>query len=157
MLKIKIIAVGKIKEKYFQAGIDEYQKRMQIFAKTELITVSEEKFNGTPGEQQIKKIVEQEALRINEQIKPGEYVIANMIQGKQLSSIEFAKEISKIELTSSTIDFIIGGSYGLPDNFQRDLAISFGKMTFPHQLFRLVLCEQIYRALMINNHRQYHK
>lgn len=157
MLKIKIIAVGKVKEKFLQAGIDEYLKRMQAFCKTEIIEVSETKFTGIPNDQQINKISDTEAERINFHIKKGDFVVAAMLNGRQFDSIEFAKTISKIEMNSSVIDFVIGGSYGLPKNFSCDLAISFGKMTYPHQLFRLILCEQIYRAMMINNNRNYHK
>ncbi|WP_317694825.1 23S rRNA (pseudouridine(1915)-N(3))-methyltransferase RlmH [Xylocopilactobacillus apis] len=157
MLKIKIIAVGKVKEKFFQAGIDEYLKRMQPFCKAEIIMVNETKFSGNPNDQQIKQIVNSETLRINEYIKPDDYVIATKLQGKQLTSVEFAKKISDIEMTSSSIDFIIGGSYGLPNDFPCDFSLSFSKMTFPHQLFRLILCEQIYRSLMINGNRHYHK
>lgn len=157
MLKIKIIAVGKIKEEYLQAGIAEYLKRMQSLSKIQIISVPETKFKGNPRDQEIKLIVASEAKRIKNQLKKDDYVIATMLQGQQYSSVALAQKVAQVELQHSSIAFVIGGSYGLPPDFPADLTLSFGKLTMPHQLFRLVLCEQIYRVLMINQHRQYHK
>lgn len=157
MLKIKIIAVGKIKEKFLQSGIDEYLKRLQAFCKVEIINVNETKFVGIPNDEQIKKIVKSESERIYKQIKENEYVIATKIEGKEVTSVELAEKILKIEHQYSTIDFIVGGSYGLPKDFHSNFNISFGKLTYPHQLFQLIMCEQVYRTFMINNNRQYHK
>lgn len=157
MLKVKIVAVGKIKEKYLKDGIAEYVKRMKSFCKIEIISVAETKFIGNPKSLEIQNIVNTEFKRIKNYLKKDDFIIATKIQGTEYDSVTLAQTIAKIELQYSSIVFVIGGSYGLPSDFSANLSISFGKLTMPHQLFRLVLCEQIYRILMINNHRQYQK
>ncbi len=141
-MNIKIVCVGKLKEKYFKDGIAEYVKRMGRFAKVM---------------EQVKEI---EGRRILDKIKDKEYVYVTAIKGKERTSEEFAKEISQLTTYGhSDITFVIGGSLGTSDavNKRADDLISFGKFTMPHQLMRLVLIEQIYRAFMINSGSPYHK
>ncbi len=150
---IKIIAVGKIKERYLKDAIDEYKKRLSKYTKLELIEVEDESF------QDIEKIRKVEADKIKKHISAKDYVITMEIGGEMLDSIGFSKKIDTTFLTSSTIVFIIGGSYGLSDDIKKisNYAMSFSKLTFPHQLFRVILLEQIYRAFKIKNNENYHK
>lgn len=150
---IKIICVGKIKEKYLDDGIKEYLKRLSKFTKVEIVELQDYDFDN-------KQIVlDKEKDLILKNINLKDYIITMEINGNELSSEEFAKKIDNIYLSNSNIDFIIGGSYGLHDDIKRisNYKLSFSKMTFPHQLFRLVLLEQIYRAYKINNNESYHK
>lgn len=147
---IKIICVGKIKETYLKDGIKEYQKRITKYSKIEIIELEDES-NGN--------ILEKEKNKIMKYIQEKDYVVTLEIDGKKLDSIELAKKIDEIYLTHSNITFIIGGSYGLHEDIKKrsNYALSFSKLTFPHQLFRLMLLEQIYRAFKINNNETYHK
>ena len=149
---IKIITVGKIKEKYLTDAINEYLKRLSKYAKINLIEVPDENFD-------INKTLETEKKSILKYVSEKDYIITMEIDGKELSSIEFAKKIDEIQINNSNICFIIGGSYGLSDEIKKmsNFKLSFSKMTFPHQLFRLILLEQIYRAYKINNNESYHK
>lgn len=149
---IKIITVGKIKEKYLKDGINEYLKRMQKYAKVEIIELQDEDFD-------INKTLLKEKEKIEKYIKERDYVVTLEIDGEELSSIELSKKIDNIMLNNSDITFIIGGSYGLHDDIKKrsNFALSFSKMTFPHQLFRLILLEQIYRSFKILNNEKYHK
>lgn len=149
---IKIITVGKIKEKYLTDAINEYLKRLSKYAKINLIEVPDENFD-------ITKTLETEKKSILKYVSEKDYIITMEIEGKELSSIEFAKKIDEIQINNSNICFIIGGSYGLSDEIKKmsNFKLSFSKMTFPHQLFRLILLEQIYRAYKINNNESYHK
>ena len=149
---IKIITVGKIKEKYLKDGINEYLKRMQKYAKVEIIELQDEDFD-------INKTLLKEKEKIEKYIKEKDYVVTLEIDGEELSSIELSKKIDNIMLNNSDITFIIGGSYGLHDDIKKrsNFALSFSKMTFPHQLFRLILLEQIYRSFKILNNETYHK
>lgn len=149
---IKIITVGKIKEKYLKDGINEYLKRMQKYAKVEIIELQDEDFD-------INKTLLKEKEKIEKYIKERDYVVTLEIDGEELSSIELSKKIDNIMLNNSDITFIIGGSYGLHDDIKKrsNFALSFSKMTFPHQLFRLILLEQIYRSFKILNNETYHK
>ena len=145
---IKIITVGKIKEKYLTDAINEYLKRLSKYTKINLIEVPDENFD-------ITKTLETEKKSILKYISEKDYIITMEIEGKELSSIEFARKIDEIQISNSNICFIIGGSYGLSDEIKKmsNFKLSFSKMTFPHQLFRLILLEQIYRAYKINmNH-----
>lgn len=159
-MNIKIVCVGKLKEKYFKDGIAEYVKRMSRFAKVKIVQVPDEKAPEklSPAEmEQVKKI---EGKRILDKIKDKEYVYVTAIKGKERTSEAFAKELSDLTTYGhSDITFVIGGSLGTSDavNKRADDLISFGKFTMPHQLMRLVLIEQIYRAFMINNGSPYHK
>lgn len=150
---IKIITVGSIKEKYLKDAIDEYMKRIKKYTSIELIEVKDE---GLVEEQ---KAIYLEAEKIKKHISNKDYIITMEIEGKELSSTEFAEKLNKIQIENSNIVFIIGGSYGLSNEIkqQSKLHLSFSKMTFPHQLFRVLLLEQIYRAFKILNNESYHK
>ena len=150
---IKIICVGKIKEKFFRDAIEEYQKRLTKYTKINIIEVEDININ---NEELIKQ---KEKELILKHIDKKDYVITLEIEGKQLSSTELSKKIEEIEQISSNITFIIGGSYGLDDEIKNlsNFKLSFSKLTFPHQLFRVILLEQIYRAYKIKNNESYHK
>lgn len=150
---IKIITVGSIKEKYLKDAIEEYKKRLSRYTKLEIIEVKDE------GLVEEKKAIELESTKIEKYINERDYIITLEIEGKELNSIEFAEKLEKIQIENSNIVFIIGGSYGLSYNIKKksNWHLSFSKMTFPHQLFRVFLLEQIYRAYKINNNQKYHK
>ena len=159
MLSIKVICVGKSKEKYWDAAYAEYLKRLKGYCSPEVIEVKEAKLpaNASPADE--KKVIETEGREILGRIGSGDCVIALDIQGKELSSEEIARKISEISFDYSRISFIIGGSLGLSDEVKKraDFRMSFGKITLPHQLARVVLLEQIYRAFKINAGEAYHK
>ena len=150
---IRIIAVGSIKEKYLKDAIDEYTKRISKYTNIEIIEVKDE------GLVEPTKSLQLEEEKILKHINDKDYIITLEIEGKCLSSTELASKLDKITLEASTITFIIGGSYGLSQNIKdkAKLHLSFSKMTFPHQLFRVLLLEQIYRSFKINNNESYHK
>lgn len=159
-MNIKIVCVGKLKEKYFKDGIAEYMKRMDRYAKMKIVQVPDEKAPEKLSPAEMEKVKEIEGERILSKIKDKEYVYVTAIKGKERTSEEFAKEIQNLATYGhSDITFVIGGSLGTSDavNKRADDLISFGKFTMPHQLMRLVLSEQIYRAFMINNGSPYHK
>lgn len=150
---IRIITVGSIKEKYLKDAIEEYTKRLRKYTNIEIIEVKDE------GLVEPSKAIELEGEKIKKYISPKDYLITLEIEGKQLTSEEFASKLNQIFLETSNITFVIGGSYGISQEI-KDLSnfkLSFSKMTFPHQLFRVNLLEQIYRAYKINNHESYHK
>ena len=161
MLKINIICIGKIKEKYFTDAVGEYAKRLTAFCKFSVVELNEERIrSNTPNEAQIAGVIEAEGRRILQKIGASDYVAAMCIEGKLLSSEELSETLDKAALSGkSTVDFIIGGSYGLSDEVKRraDLRLSMSKMTFPHQLARVILSEQIYRAFEISTNGKYHK
>ena len=151
---IKIICVGKIKNKSLKLLINNYLKRLRRYNKVEIKEVLDES-NNNDG-----RLLEKEENNIKKHINNNDYIIALDIDGKQISSESFAKTLEDLFIRGkSNITFIIGGSYGLSDNIKKeaDLNLSFSKMTFPHQLFRLVLIEQIYRAFKIIKKETYHK
>ena len=150
---IKIITVGSIKEKYLKDAIEEYTKRLSKYTNIEIVEVKDE------GLVEPQKAIALEEEKILKHINDKDYLITLEIEGKELSSEEFAKKLDNIQLEASTITFVIGGSYGLSENIKSKskLHLSFSKMTFPHQLFRVLLLEQIYRAFKINNNESYHK
>ena len=159
-MNIKIVCVGKLKEKYFKDGIEEYVKRMSRFAKVKIVQVSDEKAPEKLSPAEMEQVKEIEGKRILDKIKDKEYVYVTAIKGKERTSEAFAKELSNLTTYGhSDITFVIGGSLGTSDavNKRADDLISFGKFTMPHQLMRLVLIEQIYRAFMINSGSPYHK
>ena len=158
-MKITILCVGKIKEKYFTDAIKEYTKRLSRFAKTEIIEVPDEKIPDNASAKEEEMIKEKEGRLILSKIREASYIIALCIEGKGMASEELAKKIEDISMQHSHIVFIIGGSLGLSDEVKQKahLKLSFGKMTLPHQLMRVVLCEQVYRAFKINNNESYHK
>ena len=159
-MNIKIIGVGKLKEKYLKQGIAEYAKRLGKFCKFEIVEVPDEKAPEKLSAAEMEGVKEKEGERILAKIRDKEYVYALEIEGKERSSEEFAQEIAQLTTYGrSDITFVIGGSLGLsPAVLKRaETKISFGRFTLPHQLMRLVLSEQIYRAFMINNGSPYHK
>jgi 23S rRNA (pseudouridine1915-N3)-methyltransferase len=159
-MKITILCVGKIKEKYFTMAIDEYSKRLNRYCKLEIIEVADEKTIDQAGEAIENQIKKTEGGRILKNIKDGAFVITLAIQGNALTSEELADKIEKLGVGgASHLIFIIGGSLGLSEEvLQRaDYKLSFSKMTFPHQLMRVILLEQIYRAYRINLNEPYHK
>ncbi|MBC9720310.1 MAG: 23S rRNA (pseudouridine(1915)-N(3))-methyltransferase RlmH [Lactobacillus sp.] len=159
-MNIKIVCVGKLKEKYFKDGIAEYVKRMSRFAKVKIVQVPDEKAPEKLSPAEMEQVKEIEGKRILDKIKDKEYVYITAIKGKERTSEAFAKELSNLTTYGhSDITFVIGGSLGTSDavNKRADDLISFGKFTMPHQLMRLVLIEQIYRAFMINSGSPYHK
>lgn len=159
-MKVKIICVGKIKEKYLSDGISEYSKRLSRFCKFEVCTLEDEKIPDNATEKEMQIVLETEGERIEKHIGKNDYVIALCVEGKSISSVDFAKKISDIALSGkSEITFIIGGSLGICDSVKNkaDFRLSFSKMTFPHNLMRLILAEQIYRAFKINANEEYHK
>ena len=150
---IKLITVGKIKEKYLKDAILEYTKRISKYTKLEIIELPDYDYDN-------KQIVlEKEKENIIKHINSRDYVITMQIEGKNISSEDFADRIDKVFVTNPNIVFIIGGSYGLHDDIKKisNFSLSFSKMTFPHQLFRVLLLEQIYRAYKIINNESYHK
>ncbi|GAA5349177.1 23S rRNA (pseudouridine(1915)-N(3))-methyltransferase RlmH [Streptococcus uberis] len=159
-MKIKIICVGKIKEKYLKDGIAEYQKRLSRFTQFEIIELADEKTPEKASQAENEKIMEKEANRILSKIGNRDFVIALAIEGKQYASEEFSQFVTDITIQGfSDITFIIGGSLGLHSKIKQKAhaLISFGRLTLPHQLMRLVLTEQIYRAFMIQEGSPYHK
>ena len=159
-MKIKLITVGKLKEKYLKDGIAEYAKRLKHFTKFELIELSDEKTPDKASHLENQQILEKEGNRILSKITDKEFVIALAIEGQQFPSEEFSKILSDITIRGiSNITFVIGGSLGLSNTVKKraNLLMSFGKLTLPHQLMRLVLVEQIYRAFMIQQGSPYHK
>lgn len=150
---IRIICVGKLKAKYLKDAIEEYSKRLKKYTSIDIIELQDESLYD------IEKIKTLEGEKIEKYIQPKDYVITLEIEGIQYTSVDFSKKLENIYQENSNIDFIIGGSYGLSDNIKKrsNLKLSFSKMTFPHQLFRVILLEQIYRAYKITNNEKYHK
>ncbi len=160
MLTIKIIATGDLKESYLREAIKEYQKRLGAWCKIEEIILKEERLPDNPTMSQIDKALLCEEKKILEKISPKAYVIAMCVEGKQLSSEELAEKIDSItSLGKSEIVFIIGSSFGLSNGIKQiaDYKLSISKLTFPHQLLRVILHETIYRSLSIINGTRYHK
>ena len=158
-MNITVICVGKIKEKFFTDAIGEYLKRLSRFAKTEIIEVKDEKTPDSPTERETELVLEKEGALILSKIPKGSFVISMCIEGKPLSSTEIADKVKEISMHKSHITLIIGGSLGLSDKVKSisDMRLSFGKITLPHQLMRVVLLEQVYRAFKINEGSSYHK
>ncbi|KRD95095.1 23S rRNA (pseudouridine(1915)-N(3))-methyltransferase RlmH [Priestia megaterium] len=159
-MNISIITIGKLKEKYLKQGIQEYLKRLSSYAKVEIIELADEKAPENLSESEMEQVKQKEGERILAKISDDTHVIALAINGKQKSSEELAKEIDSLATYGkSKITFVIGGSLGLSSEVMKrsNAALSFSKMTFPHQLMRLVLVEQIYRAFRIIRNEPYHK
>ncbi len=160
MINIDVIAVGKLKEKFLQDGCAEYFKRLGAYAKVNIVEIKEERISDNPSEKEISNVIEKEGERILSKIKKDSFVVPLCIEGIEFDSPSFSKEIASATLKGfNNIVFVIGGSYGLSDRVKRlgKVKLSFGKMTLPHQLARLVLLEQIYRAFQIMNNGKYHK
>lgn len=159
-MRIKIICVGKLKEKYLVQGINEYKKRLGAYTKVELVQVPDEKAPEKLSAAEMIQVKEKEGTRILAKVKDSEYVFALAINGKNPSSEAFARQIDQLGIQGkSQLIFVIGGSLGLSEAVleRSNTQISFGKMTYPHQLMRLILVEQIYRAFKINRGEPYHK
>ena len=159
-MKIKIVCVGKLKEKYLKDAIDEYTKRLSRFCTVQIIELSDEKIPDNASLAEEEKVLEAEGEKILKNISSSDYVFSLCVEGKALSSEEFAQKLSSVALSGkSTICFVIGGSLGLSKavKARSDFRLSFSKMTFPHQLMRVFLTEQIYRAFKINANEKYHK
>ena len=149
---IKIITVGKIKEKYFTDAVNEYLKRLSKYTKINLIEVKDEDFD-------ISKTLLKEKESIMKHIDDKDYVITLEIEGNELDSVSLSKKLEDIQNNNSNITFIIGGSYGLHEDIKKrsNYKLSFSRLTFPHQLFRVILLEQLYRSFKISNNESYHK
>lgn len=159
-MKITILCVGKIKEKFYREALDEYIKRLSRYCKLEIIEVTDEKTPDKASELEELQIKEKEAEKLLCKIKEDAYVISLEINGKQMDSVTFSKTIENLGIKGmSNLVFIIGGSLGLHKKISQrsDFKISFSEMTFPHQLMRVILCEQIYRAYRIIHGEPYHK
>ena len=159
-MKIKIVTVGKLKEKYLRDGMAEYSKRISRFATIEMIELADEKTPDRASDSENEKILDLEGNRILSKIGDREFVVVLAIEGKTLSSEEFSKQLEQVSINGySTLTFVIGGSLGLSPQVKNraNLSLSFGRLTLPHQLMRLVLVEQIYRAFTIQQGSPYHK
>ena len=159
-MKIKIVTVGKLKEKYLKDGIAEYSKRISRYAAVEMIELADEKTPDRASDSENEKILDLEGNRILSKIGDREFVVVLAIEGKTLSSEEFSKQLEQASINGySTLRFVIGGSLGLSPQVKKraNLSLSFGRLTLPHQLMRLVLVEQIYRAFTIQQGSPYHK
>ena len=159
MLNIKIICVGKLKEKYWQEACAEYVKRLRGYCNVELIEVKEEKLPANASAADERNVIDAEGRSLLDKLGKSDYVIALDVKGKELSSEEIAGRLSEISFTHSSVAFLIGGSLGLSDEVKAraDAKLSFGRITLPHQLARVVALEQIYRAFKINANETYHK
>ena len=159
MIKVTLIALSKLKEKYLKDASDEYLKRLSRYCKLQVVEIEPERLNDNPSQNEINSALEKEAQAVFKRIPESSYVAAMCIEGKKLSSEDFAKTLSSAQFSSGGITFIIGSSYGLADSVKKmaDIRLSVSDMTFPHQLFRIMLLEQIYRGFKINEGSAYHK
>lgn len=159
-MKIRIICIGKLKKKYWTSAAAEYSKRISGYANIEIVELKESKLPSNPSEADENSVLIHEGQNILSKIKDNDHVIAMEVEGEQIDSVALAKKIQcAFDTKSSTIDFVIGGSLGLSDEVKKraDYGLSFSKMTFPHQMARIMLLEQIYRAFKINSGETYHK
>lgn len=159
-MKITLLTVGKIKEKFYRQAIEEFQKRLKRYCKLELIEAADEKTPDCPSARQLEQILQKEGERLNKYIRAQDYVVALVIEGQQLNSQQLSEKIQTLGLNgTSSITFVIGGSLGLSNELKKraDYCLSFSKMTFPHQLMRVILLEQIYRSFRIAEGAPYHK
>lgn len=159
-MKTGIVCVGKIKEKFYKDALEEYLKRLSRYCKTEVLEVADEKTPDKASSLEEEQIKKKEGDRLLAKIKEDAFVITLEIQGEKMDSLAFAEVLKKAALSGkSHIQFVIGGSLGLHESVSKraDLKISFSDMTFPHQLMRVILCEQIYRGYRIINNEPYHK
>lgn len=149
---IKIICVGKVKEKFFREAIDEYKLRLSKYTKLEIIELPDYNYD-------LKKTIKEETEAILKNINKSDFNILMDINGLELDSVELSNKISNTLINNSNITFIIGGSYGVGDEIRNicNMRLSFSRLTFPHQLFRIILLEQIYRSYKIMNNEEYHK
>lgn len=159
-MKIKIYAIGKIKEQYLKLGIEEYKKRISAYANIEIIEVNDEPVKDNPSLSEIEIVKEKECAKVLKLLKPNEYLITLDLTKNQPNSMQFASFLEKsLEKGGSSISFVIGGSYGLSSEIKQRAndTVCLSNLTFLHQMTRLILLEQIYRAFKINNNEVYHK
>ena len=159
MLKVKLIVVGTLKEDYLRAAAAEYEKRLGAFCRFETVQLKEERLSESPSQNEIKSALEREAVKIIEQIPSSAFCIALCVEGKQLSSEELAEKLESVSMEKSEICMVIGSSYGLSDIVKQraDMRLSISRLTFPHQLMRVILLEATYRAFNIQRGTKYHK
>ena len=159
MLNVRFITLGTLKEQYLRDAAAEYEKRLGAFCRFENIQLKEERLSDSPSQSEIKSALERESAKILEQIPPRAYCIAMCVEGKQLSSEELAQKLDVAVQDTSDICFIIGSSFGLSDMVKQraDMRLSVSKLTFPHQLMRVILLEAVYRAFNIQKGTKYHK
>ena len=159
MLNVKFITLGTLKEAYLRDAAAEYEKRLGAFCRFELVQLKEERLSDDPSDSEIKNALSKESEKILALIPARAYVVAMCVEGKQLTSPELADKLEEISARTSDVCFIIGSSFGLSDTVKQraDLRLSVSKLTFPHQLMRVILLEQVYRAFNINNNGKYHK
>lgn len=159
MLHIDIICIGKLKEQYLKDAINEYSKRLSKYCNLNIVELSDEKLPTSNSEKLFYEIKNKECEKITSHIKKDSYIIALDLTGKQYTSEEFSKKIDNISLTNNNISIIIGGSLGMTNEFLNTVneKICFSKMTFPHQLIRVFLLEQLFRAFKISNNETYHR
>ena len=157
-MNIKIIAVGKLKEKYLKDAVNEYMKRLSAYAKVEIIEIVDEKEPDNASDKDIEIIKNKEGNKILDKIKDREYVILLDVEGKLISSEDLAGKLAELSLSGdSNLVFVIGGSNGVSEEVRKKAKLSFSNMTFPHQLMRVILLEQVYRGFKINRGEAYHK
>lgn len=159
-MKIRLLCVGKLKDKYFIDAVKEYEKRLGAYAKVEILEIEDEQIPQNSNENVDELIKEKEAAKLLKLIKEKDYVICLNLNQKQYDSVEFAQEINKLSVSGvSTIDFVIGGSLGLGKSIlsRSNSQICLSKMTFTHQMTRVIILEQVYRAYKILNNETYHK
>lgn len=160
MIKINIISIGDIKETFYREALKEYEKRISRFADVTVLKIQEERLPQNPSNSEINKALEKEGKNIIKKMKEGNFSIALALEGKSFSSEEFSQKIEDIiKIGFNGIEFIIGSSYGLSEEVKKKCneRLSFSKMTFPHQLMRVILTEQIYRCFKIMKNETYHK
>ena len=159
MINVRFITLGTLKEQYLRDAAAEYEKRLGAFCRFENIQLKEEKLSDSPSQSEIKSALERESAKILEQIPPRAFCVAMCVEGKQLSSEELAQRLETAVQGTSDICFIIGSSFGLSDTVKQraDMRLSVSKLTFPHQLMRVILLEAVYRAFNIQKGTKYHK
>ncbi len=160
MLKVRLICVGKLKEKFYIDAVAEYAKRLGAYCKFEIAELSEQKLSDAPSQKEIAAALDREAVEIEKSILKDAYVIAMCVGAKQLKSEELAKKLDAIAISGrGAVCFIIGGSYGMSEGIKTraDMRLGMSEMTFPHHLARVMLTEQIYRSFKINEGSRYHK
>lgn len=160
MLAVKLVCVGKMREKFYIEAFSEYAKRLQAYCKLELIELTEQRLGDNPSQKEIASALGREAAEIMKNIPPDAYLVAMCVEGKQMKSEGMAKLVSERESSGKPkLCFVVGGSFGLDESVKRraDMRLSMSEMTFPHHLARVMLAEQIYRAFKINEGSRYHK
>ncbi len=159
-MRLDILCVGSVKEDFYRQAVAEYSKRLSRYGRLNIYEVKDEKTAEHASEKEIRMVLKTEAERLEKYLVPNAYLIALAIEGTALTSEDFSKKICELETGgTSHLQFMIGGSLGIDEDLKKkaDLALSFSAMTLPHQLMRVVLLEQIYRAYKIKNHEPYHK